>query len=122
MDGVVWLKTAIVMLIAAVPWFVSAQTTTQKQNLDEYISSLRDCARAHALEAKAAGVRTPDEAASYFAKVCIPVLGLFLIGSDVDHQNTSTDDLKDVGSPQPGIFRAAFREEWAAFIERMDGR
>jgi hypothetical protein len=116
------LRTAIVMLLATVPWSASAQTATQKQNLDEYISNLRACAQAHAPEAQAAGVRTSDEAAKYFAKKCIPVLGLFLIGSDVDHQKRSADELKDMGAPPPGIFRAAFKEEWAVFIDRMDKR
>lgn len=116
------MRTAIVMLLATVPWSLSAQTATQKQNLDGYIASLRACARAHAPEAQAAGVRTQDEAVKYFAKVCIPVLGLFLTGSDADHQKSSADDLKDMGALPPGIFRAAFREGWTAFIERMDGR
>jgi hypothetical protein len=116
------LKAAIVTALAIVPWSVCAQTAAQKQNLDEYISNLRTCAQAHASEAQAAGVRTPDEAAKYFAKVCIPVLGLFLLGPDVDGQKKSTDELKDMGAVQPGITRAVFREEWAAFIERMDRR
>jgi hypothetical protein len=116
------LKAAIVMALAIVPWSVSAQTAAQKQNLDEYISNLRTCAQAHASEAQAAGVRTPDEAAKYFSKVCISVLGLYLMGSDVDRQNRSVAELKDMGAPPPGIFRAAFREEWAAFLERMDRR
>jgi hypothetical protein len=119
------LKAAIAMALAIVPWSVSAQTAAQKQNLDEYISNLRTCAQAHASEAQAAGVRTPDEAAKYFAKVCIsaiPVLGLFLPGPDVDGQKKSTGELKDMGAPQPGIVRAVFREEWAAFIEGMDRR
>ena len=110
------------MLLATAPWSLSAQTATQKQNLDEYISNLRACARAHAPEAQAAGVRTQDEEVKYFSKACIPVLGLFLMGSDIDHQKGSADELKDMGAPPPGIFRAAFREEWAAFIERMDRR
>jgi hypothetical protein len=113
------------MALAIVPWSVSAQTAAQKQNLDEYISNLRACAQAHASEARAAGVRTPDEAASYFVKVCIsaiPVLGLFLAGPDVDGQKKSSDEIKDMGTPQPGIYRAVFREEWAAFIGRTDKR
>jgi hypothetical protein len=93
-----------------------------KQSLDEYISSLRTCAQSHASEAQAAGVRTPDEAANYFSKICIPVLGLYLMGSDVDRQNRTAVDLKEMGAPPPGIFRAAFREEWAAFLARMGGR
>jgi type II secretory pathway pseudopilin PulG len=113
---------AIVMALALVPWSVSAQTAAQKQNLDEYISNLRTCAQAHASEAQATGVRTPDEAAKYFSKACIPVLGLYLLGSDVDRQNRSVDDLKDMGAPPPGISRAVFREEWSAFLERMDKR
>lgn len=110
------------VLLATLSWSVSAETVTQKQNLDEYISNLRACAQAHAPEAQAAGVRTPDEAAKYFSKVCIPVLGLFLLGSDVDHQKRSADELKDMGVLSPGIFRVVFQEEWVAFIERMDGR
>jgi hypothetical protein len=119
------MRTVIVMLLATVPWSLSAQTAAQKQNLDEYISNLRACAQAHASEAQAAGVRTPDEAANYFVKVCIssiPVLGLFLAGPDVDGQKKSSDVFKDMGAPQPGIYRAVFREEWAAFIERTDKR
>jgi hypothetical protein len=72
-----------------------------KQNVDEYIANLRACARAHAPEAQAAGVRTQDEAIKYFSKVCIPVLGLFLTGSDADHRKSSADDLKDMGALPP---------------------
>jgi hypothetical protein len=116
------LKAAVVMALVIVPWSASAQTAAQKQNLDEYISNLRTCAKAHASEAWASGVRAPDEAAKYFAKICIPLLGLFLVGPDVDRQNRSADGLNDIGAVPPGIFRATFREEWAAFLEQADRR
>ena len=102
------MKAAIAMALAIVPWSVSAQTAAQKQNLDEYIANLRTCAQAHASEARAAGVRTPDEAAKYLSKVCIPVFGLFLLGPDVDGQKKSTDEFKDMGTVRPGMLRAVF--------------
>jgi hypothetical protein len=52
----------------------------------------------------------------------MPVLGLILMGSNVERQNKSAGDLKDMGAVPPGIFRAAVIEEWAAFLERMDRR
>jgi hypothetical protein len=94
------LRTAITLLLATLLWPVSAQTA-QNVNLNEEISKLRACARARAPEAQAAGVRTSDEAANYFFEACIPVLGLFLMGSDVD-------------------LRIAFSEEWNAFMGRTD--
>ena len=115
------MRTAITLLLAIVLWPVSAQTA-QNENLNEEISKLRACARAHAPEAQAPGVRTPDEAANYFFKACIPVLGLFLMGSDLDQKKRLDDDPKEVGTLTPGIIRIAFREEWAAFIERTDKR
>jgi hypothetical protein len=115
------LRTAIALLLATLLWPVSAQTA-QNVNLNEFISKLRACAQAHAPEAQAAGVRTPDEASNYFVKVCVPVLGLFLMGSEVDQKKRLDDDLKEVAALPPGIIRITFREEWAAFIERTDKR
>ena len=100
------LRTAIVLLLATVPWSVSAQITTQKESPSEFISTVRSCARTHAPEAQVAGVRTPEQAADYFFKVCVPVLGL----------------LKDETSPPFGTIRAAVKEEWAAFNGRIDKR
>jgi hypothetical protein len=116
------LRTSIVMLLATVAWSVSAQTAARNENLNEEISKLRACARAHAPEAQAAGVRTPNEAANYFFKACIPVLGLILMGSDADQKKRLDDDPKEGGALTPGKIRIAFREEWAAFIERTDKR
>jgi hypothetical protein len=113
------LRTEIALLLATVLWPVSAQTA-QNENLNEYISKLRACARVHAPEAQAAGVRTPDEAANYFFKACIPILGLFLMGSDVDQKKRLDDDPKEVGALTPGIIRNAFREEWTAFMGMTD--
>jgi hypothetical protein len=115
------LRTAIALLLATLLWPVSAQTA-QNENLNQYISKLRACARAHAPEAQAAGVRTPNEAANYFFKVCVLVVGLILMGSDVDQKKRLDDDLKEVGPLPPGIIRIAFREEWAAFIENTGSR
>jgi hypothetical protein len=114
-------RTAIALLLATLLWPVSAQTA-EKENLNEFIFKLRACARAHAPEAQAAGVRRPDEAANYFAKVCIPVLGLFLLGSDDDQKKKLDGDPKEMGALPPGIIRIAFREEWAAFIATTDKR
>ena len=113
------MRTAIAPLLAILLWPVLAQTA-QNENLNEEISKLRACARAHAPEAQAAGVRTPDEAANFFIKVCVPVVGLILMGSDVDQKKRLDDDLKEVGALPPGMIRIVFREEWVALLERTD--
>src|SRR4051812_44527464 len=67
------MRGATALLLGSLPFSALAQTSDSEQ-----LSAYRACARAHAFEAQAAGVRTPDGAVAYFGKVCLPAPGLLL--------------------------------------------
>jgi hypothetical protein len=99
------LRTAITLLLATVPWSVSAQTV-ENDKLQQIVSNLRACVRANAPTAHAAGVLATSDAVDFFIKMC----------------GTTLNDLTNVGAVPPGLFRVAIRNEWNAFIEETRPR
>jgi hypothetical protein len=80
------------------------------EDMERFLAEKRICIRAHTADAKAAGVRTSDEAIKYLAYICLGKFGWSMIeGDEID---TRTGEITDTG-----ILRGAFRDEWAAFLE-----
>lgn len=118
------LRTAITLLLATVPWSVSAQTTAQTENLLQVIFKLKTCVRTHAPVAQAAGVQKPSDAINFFIKTCIPpasVLGNADAAS-AEPGTLSLSDLNNVGAMPPGVFRRIIGEEWASLVEETRAR
>lgn len=103
------MSAAIVPLLLTLPFAASAETPQGEQSS---VSRLRTCVRSHARDAQAAGVRTPDDAASYFVKVCLPLFGMFL-----ESNNTAKEE-----ALPPGIYRNVIRQEWSGFVDQGDSR
>jgi len=101
------LRTAVTLLLATLPWSVSAQTA-HNEKLRQVVSNLRACVRAYAPTAQAAGVQTTSDAVNFFIKTCSPPL------SDLAPEN--------VGAIPPGTLRIAIGDEWTAFIEETRTR
>jgi hypothetical protein len=105
------LRTAIILLLATVPWSVSAQTA-QSEKLQQVISDLRTCVRTYAPAAQAAGVQNTNAAVNFFDKTCL-----------TDFSRPLSDRApSNLGAVPPGIFRLAIGEEWAAFIKQAGTR
>jgi hypothetical protein len=68
------LRTAIALLLATVPWSVSAQTAVQNENLRQVISKLETCVRTYSPAAQAAGIQKTSDAIDFFIKTCAPAL------------------------------------------------
>jgi hypothetical protein len=66
------LRTAITLLLATVPWWVSAQTAAQNGNLLQLLSKLKTCVRANAPAAQAAGMKNANDATNFLLKTCVP--------------------------------------------------
>jgi len=80
------------------------------EDMERFLAEKRTCIRAHAADAKAAVVRTSDEAIKYLAYICLGKFGWSMIeGDEID---TRTGEITDTG-----FLRGAFRDEWAAFLE-----
>lgn len=103
------MRITLSIMLLMLPFSVSAQTPQGEQ---PSVSRFRVCVRSHASDARAAGVRTLDDAANYFIKVCLPLFGIFLGPNDA---------LKEEALP-PGIYRSVLREEWRDFTESGNGR
>lgn len=81
------------------PLSVSAQGG-QNAKLQQVVSNLSACVRAHASMARAAGVQTRSEAVDFFRERCRPPLGEFAPAN--------------VGAIPPGLFPATIGDEWVA--------
>ncbi|UWU74351.1 hypothetical protein N2603_30410 [Bradyrhizobium huanghuaihaiense] len=64
------------------------------------------------IDARAAGVRTAEDAANYAMRACTPLIGIFL-----DPNSFSNAEILEEALP-PGIFRAVIKEEWGDFVEQ----
>lgn len=105
------MRAAVGLLLVMLPFSAAAQTDREEP---PSVSGLRACVRARAPDALAAGVRTADEVANYFIKVCVPLFGIFL--------NPNNIQTEEIGPLVPGIYRRVLEEEWSAFLERANGR
>lgn len=121
------MRIVVTLLLATVPWSVSAQTA-QNENLKEVISKLRACVRTYAPAVQAVGMQKTSDAINFFIETCTPPLSV------IDLTNAgaapppprpgmlSPSDFANVGAVPPGIFRRAIGEEWAAFVEETRTR
>jgi hypothetical protein len=113
------LKPAITLLLATLPWSVSAQTAVQNENLLQLLSKLRTCVRANAPTAQAAGMKNTSEATNFVIKTCTP--GSIFLGDAstalAGPGTLSLNDFANVGPMPPGILRRVAREEWVSFVE-----
>ncbi len=103
------MRAAILISLLTLLPQLSAQTHHGEQ---PSVSRFRACVRLHAPDAQAAGVRTPEDAASYAMKACMPLFGIFL-----DPNASSKAEVLEEVLP-PGIFRAVLKEEWRDFVEQ----
>lgn len=101
------MRAAILIALLALSPQLFAQSHDAKQPSGP---RFRACVRLHALDAQAAGVRTPEDAASYALKACMPVFGIFL-----DTNASSKAEILEE-APPPGSYRAILREDWD-FVE-----
>lgn len=118
------LRTAITLLLATVPWSVSAQTAAQNENLLQLLSKLKSCVRANAPAAQAAGMKNTSDATDFFIKTCIPPI-VFPGDSAAAPPRPgmlSQSDFANMGATPPGILRRVVGEEWASFVEEARTR
>ncbi|KJC59754.1 hypothetical protein UP10_16555 [Bradyrhizobium sp. LTSPM299] len=96
-------RTAITLMLAAVPWSASAVSaqTAQDEQLRHVISNLKACVRTHAPAAQAIGIQTIGDAVNYFVEVC----------------NIPMPDLARIGALPPGIIRGTIAREWTALAD-----
>jgi hypothetical protein len=116
------LRTAITLLLAIVPWSVSAQTTAQNENLLKVITKLKACVQTYTPAAQAAGVQTTGDAINFFMKTCTPPIGVLGSAAPTGPGMLSQSDFDNIGAIPPGIFRRAVKDEWATFIEETRTR
>jgi hypothetical protein len=120
------MRIAIALLLATVPWSVSAQTG-KDEKLNEVIAKLRACVRTYAPAAQAAGTQSTRNAINFLMEACLPPLRV----SDLTNPGTipspppgalSLSDLANVGAIYPGLFRHVISEEWADISDQTRTR
>jgi hypothetical protein len=117
------MRTAITLLLATVPWSVSAQTA-QDENLKEVISKLRACVRIYAPAAQTAEMQSTSDAINFFIKTCTPPVS-FLGNAGAAPAGPgmlSLSDFANVGAIPPGVLRRVIDKEWATFVEETRTR
>jgi hypothetical protein len=119
------LRTAITLLLATVPWSMSAQTAAPNENLLQLLSKLKTCVRANAPAAQTAGMENTNEAINFFIETCTPPLSALTNPGAAPPPRPgmlSQSDFANVGAVPPGIFRRVIGEEWASFVEETRTR
>jgi hypothetical protein len=118
------LRTAIALLLATVPWSVSAQTAAQNEKLAQVIAKLKTCVGIYAPTAQAAGMQKTSDAINFFIEICTPPIDVLGNGGAASARPgaLSRSDFANVGAIPPGIFRRVTGEEWVSFVEKTRTR
>jgi hypothetical protein len=109
------LSAVIVILVAAWPALASAG-----DNADPLVEKLRACVRSKAPAARADGILTAGDAVPYFVRECLPDWGRLPVAGLFRGDEAESAPARSVQAIQPGAFRIVIKEEWAAFLARMD--
>ncbi len=117
------LRIAVVVLLATVPWSVSAETS-ENEKLNEVLAKLRACVRTYAPAARTQTTRDP---LNFLIETCSPPLRASDLTSPgaspgADPGALSPSDLAGVGAIPPGLFRHVVSEEWADIIDPTRAR
>lgn len=108
------LRAAVLASLLMLPFSAAAQTP---QDEKPYVSDFRACVRLNTTGARAAGVRTEDQAVDYALKRCMPLFGVFMGSVNTLPLSSSIPEGEAV---PPGLFRVIVRQEWGDFIGRRN--